>query len=213
MASTVTLSCAQCGSTFSRDRGFHNCALKRNRSGPYCSTRCSRLASRKPLVRLICAYCQSEFSRKQNYRRSKNGKYFCSCLCAAKHNVRDFPMKKPRNLRPCADCGNRVDEFSRKFCSKCWSIRSDKMDNMPKGQCSRRAIASHARSVGIDSTKCKLCGYSKFVERCHKLPVRSFPNTALLREINHPDNLVSLCPNCHWEFDHHLLSPEDIARL
>jgi predicted HNH restriction endonuclease len=24
----------------------------------------------------------------------------------------------------------------------------------------------------------------------------------MISEINKPENLIILCPNCHWEFDH-----------
>jgi hypothetical protein len=35
--------------------------------------------------------------------------------------------------------------------------------------------------------------------------VVSFPGDTALSVVNSLDNLVGLCPNCHWEFDHGLL--------
>jgi len=60
-----------------------------------------------------------------------------------------------------------------------------------------------ARKQGIDLgwTQCCKCGYDKHFEVCHIKPISSFPPDTLLIDINHPDNLMALCPNCHWEFD------------
>lgn len=52
---------------------------------------------------------------------------------------------------------------------------------------------------------CAACGYKIHVELCHKKPISKFPKTATLGEINHPSNVVQLCPNHHWEFDNGLL--------
>jgi predicted restriction endonuclease len=50
------------------------------------------------------------------------------------------------------------------------------------------------------------CGYSKHVEACHIRRIADFPASATVGEINHADNMLVLCPNCHWEFDAGLLS-------
>lgn len=49
---------------------------------------------------------------------------------------------------------------------------------------------------------CQECGYDKHINVCHIRDVSDFPMDALIGEINHLDNLVGLCPNHHWEFDH-----------
>jgi len=49
--------------------------------------------------------------------------------------------------------------------------------------------------------KCHSCGYDKHVETCHRKPISSYPRCALISEINDPNNLMLLCPNCHWEYD------------
>lgn len=54
--------------------------------------------------------------------------------------------------------------------------------------------------------KCKACGYSLHVEVCHIKPIKEFVDTSLIKEINDLKNLIYLCPNCHWEFDHNRLS-------
>ena len=54
------------------------------------------------------------------------------------------------------------------------------------------------------------CGYTNFVDVAHIKPVRYFPESALLSEINDPKNLLFLCPNHHAEFDGKMLSLEEI---
>lgn len=53
--------------------------------------------------------------------------------------------------------------------------------------------------------RCERCGYDKHIEVCHRRSVASFPEDTPLSVVNSLDNLVGLCPNCHWEFDHGLL--------
>lgn len=43
------------------------------------------------------------------------------------------------------------------------------------------------------------------MEICHIKPISEFSDDTLIAIINHPDNIVILCPNCHWEFDNGLL--------
>ena len=57
-----------------------------------------------------------------------------------------------------------------------------------------------ARKLGLMG-KCSRCPYSKHVEVAHIKAIASFSEDTLLSVVNHPDNLVVLCPNCHWELD------------
>lgn len=71
------------------------------------------------------------------------------------------------------------------------------------------AINSNARTLQKYYEKeksCKNCGYDKHVEVAHIKAIADFPDNSLISEINAKDNLVYLCPNCHWEFDNNLLS-------
>lgn len=60
---------------------------------------------------------------------------------------------------------------------------------------------------------CAICGYSKHIQVAHVRAISSFPPTATLAEVNAPLNLVALCPNHHWEFDHNTLEPADVEKL
>jgi len=75
-------------------------------------------------------------------------------------------------------------------------------------QSARSSIRRHAvavfESLNIEK-KCCNCGYDKHIDVSHIKPVADFDESCTLREINHPENLIGLCPNCHWEFDNGLL--------
>lgn len=66
----------------------------------------------------------------------------------------------------------------------------------------RDIIRQHAARV-IDNTNasCVRCGYDQHVQRAHIRDVSSFPDHTPIMVVNHPYNIMLLCPNCHWEFD------------
>ena len=57
---------------------------------------------------------------------------------------------------------------------------------------------------------CMKCGYSKHVEVCHVVQLSEWPDETPIAVINSNENIVILCPNCHWEFDHNFLLLDDI---
>jgi len=52
---------------------------------------------------------------------------------------------------------------------------------------------------------CVVCGYDKHYEVAHIKAVSDFSDNSTIEEINNIDNLIALCPNHHWEYDHGLL--------
>jgi hypothetical protein len=36
---------------------------------------------------------------------------------------------------------------------------------------------------------------------------------ATVAEVNADENIIVLCPNCHWEFDHGIIDVSDIKRI
>ena len=48
---------------------------------------------------------------------------------------------------------------------------------------------------------CQACGYDKHVEVAHIKPLNQFKLEDTDTDFNSEDNLLLLCPNCHWEFD------------
>jgi hypothetical protein len=67
-------------------------------------------------------------------------------------------------------------------------------------KCAQRAIKYSRRE-----RCCENCGYNKHVEVCHIKAVAQFHESSSLYEINNENNLILLCPNCHWEFDNNIL--------
>lgn len=47
---------------------------------------------------------------------------------------------------------------------------------------------------------CSECGIN-VVDICHKKPISDFDETAKIKEINAPENLVALCPTHHRIYD------------
>jgi hypothetical protein len=76
-------------------------------------------------------------------------------------------------------------------------------------QSARTAIRKNATETYFRSNKehkCAICGYNKHIEVAHIKAVSDFSNNATIREINSITNLIGLCPNHHWEYDHGLIS-------
>ena len=99
-----------------------------------------------------------------------------------------------------------TDEYTLKEI-KCESIhKSNRYTNIR----SRSRII--AESYGM-LNECELCGYSKMVVCCHIKSISSFDEDTKIKVINDPSNLIGLCPNCHWELDHNMLSDVNKERL
>ncbi len=103
----------------------------------------------------------------------------------------------------------------RKYCESCnpniqdWSnITLEETREKRNYQVNSR-IRELARSVfnrsGVEK-KCVNCGYDKHIEVCHIKGISEFDGNTPINEINDINNIIPLCPNCHWEFDHNLLN-------
>ena len=143
----------------------------------------------------------------------------CSHSCSNKF----FPRRK-KELRKCRRCGEKFPGHG--TCSKC---KNEILANKERFQQTTLAELSESYEAnGIhkswryselrndarrktDFKLCAICGYDKHVEVCHVRPISSFPPTATVAEVNDVRNLVGLCPNHHWEFDHGLIAlPERV---
>lgn len=150
-----------------------------------------------------CIYCKSF---------TKNPK-FCSRSCSAAFNNKKYVKRKPEGK--CKSCLNPI-KSSRTYCKSCFSEKSKIKDmtlNEAMYERGHRASAfalvrTRARSTEKfkNSIKCQNCGYDKHIEACHIKPISSYPVTTLLSQINSEDNIIALCRNCHWEYDHGILS-------
>lgn len=158
----------------------------------------------------LCPKCNIEKSSDQYHTRTdtkKGYKYlksYCKECC------------KQRPVKVCT-CGKKMDSRSNS-CRKCvsknaeqktigyyYDLYKDKYDTNRAYQ----AIRSRIRGQYIRSGNkriCQNCAYDKHVEICHIKPIHSFDKNTLIDNVNSPENLAYLCPNCHWELDNGLLN-------
>lgn len=162
----------------------------------------------------ICKNCHNPIlpTDKLTVCKTKNKK-FCNNKCSAEYNNTINPRIKV--IHRCS-CGNVVSRRGN-TCRNCMYVNKRKARDCTKEELiSRRknypswrtSVSRHAISVYKDSGKlhiCSVCGYSRYVEICHIIPVADFSGDASLSIINNIDNLVALCPNHHWEFDNGII--------
>jgi predicted restriction endonuclease len=76
----------------------------------------------------------------------------------------------------------------------------------PSGDDFAKFLRNHARRWAVSNmphVKCHSCEYDKTTELAHIKPLKHFKDSDLVGE-TFEGNLVRLCPNHHWEFDHGL---------
>ena len=151
-----------------------------------------------------CLHCNKEFE-KSNSDIKKSPNNYCSRSCAAKRN-----NKKPKRQRTNrCECGVLILS-DRKRCSHCHQKSILPKDctlgeaSYDYGHNAYAKVRQRARTVAKRQgwTSCCKCGYDKHIEIAHIKAISNFPSDTPLTEINCPSNLMPLCPNCHWEFDH-----------
>lgn len=160
----------------------------------------------------ICLVCGKETTNPK----------FCSSSCSATYNNHVKP-KRTKKQRFCKRCGVEV-EGRATVCTSCrkklsgssfdWSTVTlvNLKAKYPNHIFSNilGAIARRDYRTSGRPQKCQRCGYNRYYEVCHIRAISSFPDDTPVSEISALDNLMALCRNCHWEFDHGLLSIEDI---
>lgn len=162
-----------------------------------------------------CKTCSKNFNKiPSEIKKSRNN--FCSRSCAGIYNNKAYPKRKPEgNCKTCS----KVIKSGYTYCKDCRTKTMSKkrifgddatladVYNSNGFKCngwgnvrywSRAIIKQH------NITQCQHpdCVYDKHVQVCHKRPISDFPLDTLVSEVNSLDNLIVLCPNHHWEFDH-----------
>lgn len=151
-----------------------------------------------------CNFCEKE---------TKNPK-FCSRSCRTKLYNRLCPKRCPKYF--CVECGEGPLKNKIKYCKKChrnpqaldWSkitiaevqVKRKSFRNSRIRQLSRIAYKKSSKPK-----KCIICGYEKYYEVCHIKAIHSFSEDTIITVVNDINNLIALCPNCHWEYDNELL--------
>lgn len=157
-------------------RNYMNCITcqKETNNPKFCSRTCSAITTNKTHPR-----------RKLNKTCSK-----CSCVVKSyRHNLCVFHFEELNNNKT----GNNTIEFYIKKNSIQGKHKSWKFVHI-------RSLARNQHKH-ILKLPCAKCGYSKHVELAHIRAISSFPITTKIKEVNSADNVIQLCPNCHWELD------------
>jgi hypothetical protein len=157
-----------------------------------------------------CKNCKKKFIEKQTKQ------IYCSRSCAA--TINNTKNIKRTKTKKCKDCDTLILSKNT-YCPKCIKkglhlrgkvfLSEKTIGDVSLWQGANRyaVVRCHARKITKNRIKkCCVCNYDKHVEICHIKGIGDYPPETKISTINHPDNLVLLCPNCHWEFDHHYLN-------
>lgn len=143
-----------------------------------------------------CLCCNSDIMYVTGKLAETKIKKFCNRSCAAVYNN----SKKERLIKVKKE-KQKVDILED-------LTKNELLQRRSNYTMCRIAICKHARNKlnKLNLLKvCSNCGYNKHVEVCHIKSVSSFDNNIKISEINNINNLIYLCPNCHWEFDNNIL--------
>jgi hypothetical protein len=212
-----TYDCAQCSKEVYRSPS----EMRKSRSGlAFCSQSCSAIYSnthsapdrkRGPTpAKRICKRCPNEVAK---------GTIVCNDCKRLTAEARDKRISS--KATSCIVC-KAVIYGRRTLCNAHQPKFDDnatlKNAEYTSGEMSNKyaKLRDHARKVARAAgilDKCELCGYDKCVAACHVKSISAFSKDALVKEVNAICNMIGLCPNHHWEFDHKLLSDEDNAKV
>jgi hypothetical protein len=188
------------------------------RSKQFCNKSCAASHNNKgnphncPIKSGPCKRCGTEVFYKKNERsKSYHKRNYCDeCLKmirAERASLAHFStIKKGKNGSGIGVLQGTTRD--RKIACVEMSTKGELIKDRANWFSFRSAVSRHARKVFASTGKpkiCEHCGFIHGVSVCHIKDVKDFPGDATVKEINTPDNLIALCPNCHWLFDHGLL--------
>lgn len=176
----------------------------------FCSRSCATLYQHNDKKRIIDDCTDEEIIDK--YNRSINKKDFLRKLGYSSYKVSQRILDRLKSL------GIDLDNFEKLYGKSQDEIivasltKNELFERYPQWQTARSSIQKSARKIYMTSDKqqsCIVCGYDKHFEVAHIKAVSSFSGDSLISEINDVNNLVALCPNHHWEYDHGILDIAD----
>lgn len=195
-----------------------NCGKDTPQPSAYASLceECQKTAKKEiPIFSKKCLNCEMSFETTSTI------KVFCNPACYATAKTKRYQAKYGFGQAVCHLCGYKFNKTSgqkQKYCSdNCRIIAKISVkDKITIGQVRERyknnkygrqnihsLIRARARSkiqfVGWDF--CMFCGYNKYVEACHIIPVVNFNDATPIAEVNALTNLFALCPTHHIEMD------------
>jgi len=187
----------------------------------FCSRKCSsKYKHKQSSITVKCSHCGKLITRsKSNINKTNN---FCSHSCSAAFSNKGVQHNKPK-LRICKECNSKYTfkqgSNTVNRCNSCYIKHVKHSDNIKTmtlfeyknnyDMSNKHQSLLYARIrqftkswlKDLKNKPCSICGYDKHVELHHIKPISEFDDDATLGEINSSDNVIQLCPNCHWEVD------------
>lgn len=140
---------------------------------------------------------------------------FCCKRCSAQKTNKETPKRKRKTK--CKHCDRITKTYRHTSCEEHFERYKERFKkDFTIGEYRNRLsvkgkhdswVHSHIRNFArswlshLTKLPCAKCGYNLHVELCHIKPISSFPDDALVSEVNSERNVIQLCRNCHWEFD------------
>lgn len=119
---------------------------------------------------------------------------------------RAYYNQNGRRSRLCIECSERFRNRSTTIDSRTLQYFIDKSNGV-RNALTFHEVRHHAHQRNKHRPQtCQRCSYSKHIEYAHIKPLSSFDLETPISVINAENNILLLCPNCHWEFDHNMLS-------
>lgn len=220
----ITLTCSQCNHDFEKSLSSHNRSIQRGQVNSFCNRTCFLLFKSENAIIYsgTCVECNSTFTRNRKPGKSDRMR-FCNNSCAAKHSNRN---RRDNEKYSCPYCDSTKKPSSKacRDCSNSRRNRSNNLDNKTLAELKSEYSHSqyHAKLRGDSRASylfskrpmfCLICNYSKHVDICHIIDIKEFSMDTKISVVNHINNLLALCRNHHWEFDHSELSNEDKITL
>ena len=154
-----------------------------------------------------CLNCSTETSNPK----------FCCRSCSATFTNKASPKRKRKSVCAREGCSEITRDYRTSLCIEHFNeYKEGKYRGRTIGEYRERLsvvgkhpswINSHIRLFArswlkhLTVSPCLRCGYDKHVELAHIKAVSEFRDDELLMTVNSEDNVIPLCPTCHWEFD------------
>lgn len=173
-----------------------------------------------------CQFCNKSFTKfLKDFKKSKN--HFCSRFCYNEskkgkepEHLKESKLNSTKKEYFCNRCNKSLgygynNIKSKKFCNDCnknfkdWSKITIKefreTHSINEFHARLRQLSRSIYNKSNKPKKCCNCNYDKHYEVCHLKDVKNFNESSSIADVNHIDNLIALCRNCHWEFDNNLI--------
>lgn len=202
----VELVCDYCDESYTRRESSYRYDVRHGKKHFFCSIEHYYAFNKKSETEGVCEGCGDSFTRKL---KGKDQGRFCSRKCSASWVSKTTSTARRKSGNECLSCGSACG--SRLRCEGCYredALASASLAELRSSYDTSQyhaKIRGHARSVfkkGGGLKRCKVCQYDLHVDIAHIKDVADFEPSATLSDVNSSANLVALCKNHHWEFDH-----------